>query len=117
KKSVAHAQVAQQRSGEVQRIAEHVVDGDRAIRLERDARHQVVLQVPSDTRKVRDNRNSARLQQTGIADSGKLEQLRRTDRAGGEQHLAPRIDALSCTVSDEPHATRALSLEDDAARD
>ena len=77
----------------------------------------MVLKVPPDSRQVRDNRDPALLQQIGVTDPGELEQLRRADRAGGEQHLAPRIGALSFAARGEPHAARALAVEDDAACD
>ncbi len=55
------------------------------------------------------------LEQRAGPDAGKLQQLRRLDRAAGEQHLAPGADATGDAVLGEFEPDRALAVEQDAA--
>ena len=77
----------------------------------------MILQVAPNARKVRDDLDSALLQQRGIADPGELEQLRRADRPGGEQNFAPRLRFAFLPVNDKRHAAGARPVEHDMRRE
>ena len=70
--------------------AQRVVRRDRLRAAEDDARLQMVLQVLADALERVHDRNAVLLQQRGRPDAGQLQQLRRLQRAGGEDHFAPR---------------------------
>ena len=55
-----------------------------------DAGVDVVAEVLADRRQGVPHGDAVRFQDLGVADAGKLEQLRRGDRAGAQDHLAPR---------------------------
>ena len=48
-----------------------------------------------------------------LADAGQLEEMRRADRAGGEDHLARRVGDLDAAGAREYDAGRALAVERD----
>src|SRR6185437_3763205 len=66
-----------------------VVGGDRIGAFVHEPKLQVVLQVRADTREVDGYRNPALREQRGRTDARELQQLRRLQRSGAEEHLAP----------------------------
>jgi hypothetical protein len=64
---------------------------------------EVVLEIAADARQVRHRRNLEAFKLVGVADAGQHQQLRRVDRAAGEDHLALGADA---------HGTRAFDMVD-----
>ena len=67
-------------------------------RLVDDARTEMVLQIVADPRQFVDHRDAVLAQQIARPDPGKLQQLRRLDRAAGEQYLGARPDAVDDAV-------------------
>ncbi len=65
----------------------HRVQGFHALYLECHAQLQMVLQVFSDTARIDDGRDTVLLQQWRRPDAGQLQDLWRTDRAGGQQRF------------------------------
>ena len=51
----------------------------------------MVLQIGADTGQVKRHRDAQALQQGGGADARQLQNLRRADGPGGQQHLAARL--------------------------
>ena len=74
--------------------AAHFVVQGRLVALVDQARLQVVLQVLPDTRQVGQHVDAVLLQLGGLADTGEHEDLRGSDGAGGEDHLALGADHL-----------------------
>ena len=95
---------------------DHVVHRDRLGAAILDADLEMILQVVADARHVGDHADAMRAQQLGRSEPGKLHQLRRVERASGQDDLAagagnPRRAALPVFDPD-----RAPPLEQDAAR-
>ncbi len=61
-----------------------VVERDPPVQPDDEADLVVILQVPADPRQVRDDVDSVRAEQVGRSDAGKLEELRRLQRARAE---------------------------------
>ncbi|MNQ61744.1 hypothetical protein D3C85_760650 [compost metagenome] len=76
---------------------------------------KVILQVFTDARQVVDHRNVELVQQFGRADAGALQDLRRSDGAGAQQHFLARLDfnALLGGADQVTHADRTLAFEQD----
>ncbi len=60
------------------------------MRLRRETRDEVVLQVGADLRRVDDERDAVLGEVLGRPDAAQHQQLGRVDRTAGEDHLAPR---------------------------
>ena len=93
-----------------------LVQGVGAPRAIDDARVEVILQVLADPRQIVDHYDAVLLQQLSRPDPGKLQQLRRVDRAAREQHLAPRPGSAHDPVLRIFEAYCALALEQHAVR-
>ncbi len=82
--------------------------------LGRDAGQEMVLQVLADPgQRVRD-RDADAAEMVGIADPGQLQDMRRADRAAGQDHLGQRVDALGLAAARELDPDRALAVEQHA---
>ena len=90
-------------AGEV-RIVRHVAEDE--IRM--------VLQVLPDAGQMMHARDAVLAKRGAIADARQHQQLRRLERAGGDDHLAPRADLLGLLALPVFDADRALALEQDA---
>jgi hypothetical protein len=93
-----------------------LVQGVGAPRAIDDARVEVILQVLADPRQIVDHYDAVLLQQLPRPDPGKLQQLRRVDRAARQQHLAPRPGSAHDPVLRIFEAYCALALEQHAVR-
>jgi hypothetical protein len=71
----------------------------------------MVLQVRADIGVGERDRNIQRLEEGGGADAGDLQQLRRIDRAGGEDDFAASAGGLRLAVLLVFDADRARALE------
>src|SRR4029077_9946308 len=86
---------------------------------DRDTRRVVVAQVLADAGQRVAHLDAERLQQGGRTDAGRLQQLRRVERAARQDHVAPRAHFAEWSVASAvavAHADRALALEDQAGR-
>jgi hypothetical protein len=63
-------------------VSDLIVERDRPLEPDNDACLIMILQIAPDLGRVRDDGNPAFAQQIGRSDSGKLQQLRRLQRAG-----------------------------------
>ena len=99
-----------------ERRAQRVVGGDRLRAAEDHPRLQMVLQVLADALERVVNGNAERLQQRGRTDARQLEQLRRLQRAGGEDHLPARGRGSLLAALSVGDAGRATIREHDARR-
>ncbi len=72
-------------------VARHEADQVLARRLVGEDEIDVVPQIAADTRQMNDGWDAHGAQRLPIADTREQEQLRRLQRAGGEDHLAPRV--------------------------
>jgi hypothetical protein len=59
----------------------------------------VVLHVPPDAAQFVMHRDAGAVEMVGIADAGKLQDMRRADRTGGQDDLARGIDTLGAAVA------------------
>ena len=75
---------------ELDGIADLVVERDRLLQPHDQARLIVILQIAPDLRRVGDDGNAEPAQQIGRADAGKLQDLRRLQRAGRQDDFAVR---------------------------
>ena len=76
--------------------ADVTVKGDRLPGGDLEIKFQMVLQVLADARPVRDDVDVESAQLGGRPHARELQELRRVDRAGGEDHLPPaRANATS----------------------
>ncbi len=77
---------------------------------------QVILKVLADAGQIVHHGNIERLQQAGRADAGALQNLRRSDGARAEQHLASRMRLVRGIARAQQilHANGALAVEQDA---
>ena len=75
---------------------------------------QVILQVGADAGPVGDDVDAVLAQLRGRPDAGQQQELRRADRAGGENDFAAAARAARRAVLPPAHAGRALAVEDDA---
>ena len=66
------------------------IERDRLLRGDLEIELQMVLQILADAGPVGDDVDAERAQLRRRADARELEKLRRIDRAGAEDHLAPR---------------------------
>ncbi len=92
-----------QRRAEEVRVVGHVAEDE--IRM--------VLQVLSDARQVMHAGNAVLRQSALSPTPDSMQQLRRLERAGGQDHLAPRADRLCLLALHIFDADRALALEQD----
>ena len=83
-------------------------------RLTDHAGQDVVVEVLADARQCGLDRNPKVLQVVWIAYSRQLEQLRRLDRAGADNHFLASVGALECSVLDVLHADTAPTREQQA---
>ncbi len=75
---------------------------------------QMILQVAADLGQVGDHRDAVFAQVIGWPESGQHQQLRRVDRAAGDDHLAG-VDALGVMpAAAQLHADRAAAIEQHA---
>src|SRR5580693_6218627 len=81
-----------------------------------DARVEVILQVLADPRQIVHHGDAVLLQQLPTPDPGKLQQLRRVDRATGEQYLMPRPGSVHDPALRIFEADCALAFEQYAVR-
>lgn len=74
---------------------------------------KVILQVFTDARQIVNDRDVERLQQFGRADTGTLQNLRRSDGTGAQQHFFARFgfNALFRRTDQVTHANRTLAFE------
>ncbi len=89
------------------RRRERVVGRDRARAAEDHPRLQMILQIFADAGQRVDDADAEALQQRGRPDPRQLQQLRRLERAGAQDHFAPRggLDvAPALTVDDAARA-------------
>src|SRR5580700_9145248 len=73
----------------------------------------MVMQVLADARPVQCDRQTEVPHVRGRTDPGKEQELRRADRARGEDNLALAACASRCAALSPAHADRALALEHD----
>ena len=87
-------------------------------RVGREAEHEVrmILQVLSDARQMVHRGDAVLLQGRRVADAGQHQELRRLERAGAQDHLAPRADLLRLVALPVFDADGALAVEQDARR-
>ena len=78
---------------------------------------QVIAQVLAHARQLVNDIDARALQHFALSDSGELEQLRRLDRARGEEHFAPRAHGPLLGALAVDHADRFAPLENDALRE
>ena len=71
---------------------------------------QMVLEIAADARQVRHRRDLEPFELVGVADAGQHQQLRRVDRAAGEDHLALGADARGAPALDMIDADCAGAL-------
>ena len=76
----------------------------------------MILQVGADARHVGDHVDAVRAQQLGRSEPGKLQQLRRVERAAGQDDLAAGAGSLRRAALPVFDPDRAPPLEQDAAR-
>ena len=88
-----------------------------SLRLERYAHVQMVAQVLAHTRELVNDFDAGALQHVALSDTGELEQLRRLNRARGEEHFAPRPDGALLAALAIGEADRFASLEHNALRE
>lgn len=74
----------------------------------------MVLQIFPDTGQVPHGREAKAAQALAVADAGQLEQLRRCDRAGRQDHLAGRPGEMARSAALENHASRSRAITRDA---
>ena len=79
-----------------------------------DAGEEMVLQILADPGQRVGDRDADPAEMVGVADPGQLQQMRRADRAAGEDHLARRIGPLDLRGARELDADRALAVEQHA---
>src|SRR6185437_11191303 len=81
-----------------------------------EAEHEVrmVLQVLADSRQMMRGGDAVFSQRRRVADARQHQELRRLERAGGQDHLAPRADDFLLLALDKFDADRALALEQNA---
>ena len=77
----------------------------------------MVLQVLAHAGRIVHDRDAVALEQRARAHTRKLQQLRRVDGAGGENHFARRARLVLCTARFIGDADRALALEQHAGRE
>ncbi len=77
-------------------------------------RGQVVLQVLAHAGQVRDDRDVQSGQLVRVPDAGQLQQLRRVDRATGEDHLTRRDEPFGRTTAQAGRALRQVAHADRA---
>ena len=87
------------------------VERGHAVHLDHAAQLQVVLQVFSDTRQRLAHRNAERLQTFRLTNAGQLQQLRRVDRAGRQDHLFARGHGVVLPGPAIRHASAALAVK------
>ena len=97
-------------------VVDHVVDGDRLGAAELHADLEMVLQVGADAGHVGDHRDAVAAQQIRRADAGKLQELRRIERAAGEDDLALGVGGARRRALTILNADGAPALEQDARR-
>ena len=73
----------------------------------------MVLQVFADPRQRMNDRRADRLDELRPADAGEFEELRRTDRAGRQNHLDARARLVALAVLAVSQAYRAAPVEKD----
>ena len=88
-----------------------VVGRDRLRHFVDQTNLQVILQVLADTCAIGDDRNPVPVQERGRPDARHLQQLRRLQRAGRENHLAQRAHLVHLAMLDVPHAGRLRAVE------
>ena len=71
----------------------------------------MVLQVLAHARQVAHHADAVLAQQRRRPDPGQLQQLRRLQRAGAQQHLAPGSQRAHLAVDAVAHAAGAAALE------
>ena len=74
----------------------------------------MVLQVLSDAGQMMQAFDAVLAERRGVADARQHQQLRGLERAGGDDHLAPRADLLQLLALPVFDADRALAFEQDA---
>lgn len=89
----------------------HLVVQRRPVRLEVEAHAQVVLQVAADGRQRMHERHALAREQRRIAHARQLQQLRRIDRAGREDHLARGDERFVAVFARDDHAGRTHAVE------
>ena len=101
-------------AGELQRIAQVVVQRHALAQPDDRARLVMILQVFADAAQRGDDADAERAQQVGWTDPRKLQQLRRLDRACAQNDLARRARARESTVALPFDADGPRSLEQHA---
>ena len=76
----------------------------------------MILQIVAHSGQLVDDIDAMLAQQVARSDTRQLQQLRRQQRAAGEQYLAPRADAPEGAVLFVFEADRALAIEQHAMR-
>ena len=74
----------------------------------------MVLQVGADAGRVLHNRDAVALQERARPDPAELQDVRRADRAGGQDHLGRGARFDDAAVQAETHAARAALIQQDA---
>jgi hypothetical protein len=92
--------------------------GAQQVRIARDvvAEHDVdvIRQVLADRGQHVRRGDAEALEVLRIADAGQLQQLRRQQSAGAQDHLAPRVQGAALAALQHLHPDRAAPLEQDA---
>src|SRR5205823_11728106 len=94
--------------------ARDLVQGVAVARLVDDTAAEMILQIVADAGQFVHDIDAVPAQQVAWADAGELQELRRQQRAAGEQYLAPRADAPEGAVLLVFEADRALAIEQHA---
>ena len=74
----------------------------------------MVLHVLADAEQLMDHRHADLAEMLRVANARELQDMRRADRAGRKDHLAPGVGALDLAAARKLDADRALALEDNA---
>ena len=92
------------------------VEGARALDAEDRTQLQVILQILADAGQGVPQPCASSLDHRGTAETRDLHETRRADRAGREQHFAPRPGGIGLAVPDIGEANGARHVEKDGLR-
>jgi len=118
-RTILAQQPARAHAQHLQGLAHVVVERERMLQFDDDARLVVVLQIAADFRRIHLHGDAVAAQQFGRAHARQLQQLRRLQRAGGQQHLGVglRPHRLAAPAFVHPFHAAADAAVDQQARD
>ena len=95
-------------------VAHRVVERDRLLAAQDDAAGNMVVEIVADARRIGDHRDAQRLQERRRAEPGKLQELRRIERARSDDHLDIGAGAAFVVADKILDAGRAPAIEQNA---